>query len=68
MDGVDEEKRKVFFFKNCHLKRSLALQSAFFTFPPPLPVSLISISLYIFNLSHKAHYSYVPAAIAVTLS
>lgn len=36
--------------------------------PPPVFLSSISLTLYIFNLSHKAHYSYVPAAVAVTLS
>lgn len=42
----------------------------FFTSTPPLHPShfYLSSSLYIFNVSHKAHYCYVPAAVAVTLS
>lgn len=36
---------------------------------PPPPFWLLSLFIHsIFNLSHKAHYSSVPAAIAVRLS
>lgn len=51
-------------FQKLSLKRSLITVSNFY--PPFWLLSLFIHS--IFNLSHKAHYSSVPAAIAVRLS
>lgn len=50
--------------------KDLIAVSIYFTSLLPLCPShfYLSPSLYIFNVSHKAHYHYVPAAVAVTLS
>lgn len=64
-------RRKEEHFPNLSLEKISDIAVSIFHFgspPPPVFLSSISLTLYIFNLSHKAHYSYVPAAVAVTLS
>lgn len=51
-DRVGEEEERKSIFQTCHLKRSLTLQSAFFTSAPPPPsFSVLSLSLYIYLIS-----------------
>lgn len=68
--GEDEKRRKEDYFLNLSVEKisGIAVSSSYFYLPLLPCLSRFYLSPYIFNLSHKAHYSCVPAAIAVALS